>query len=431
MRSTSKSSKGKEVKTRMQEKINGAKKQGTSEALKPSKKAKKDVEEEIEDVDVDEQEEGEGEGEEVEDEDEDEDDEDVDQEGMERLMKALGEDGLDDFERAQLIALRGGPSDEDEDDGVNHVEESEEGEEESNDESGSEGDEVRDEADEESGEDGEKPEDEEEEEREVALDDVESIDEDAVPRQKIEIDNKVALERIRDSIMLDPSLPWTETLTITYPHVIEVDVDDDLQRELAFYKQALHGANTARTLATKHNFPFTRPADYFAEMVKSDAHMERIRQRLLDENAGIKKSEEKRKEREGKKFGKQVQLEKLKEREKSKKEMEERIKDLKRKRKDMLDNPVGEDFDVAVEDAIAGRPTKRSRGPGDGNPSRQARDKKYGFGGAKKRSKQNTRESTDNFGPSTRKGKKGLGNSKGGKSKRPGKSRRIAARSKQ
>jgi rRNA-processing protein EBP2 len=96
------------------------------------------------------------------------------------------------------------------------------------------------------------------------------------------------------------------------------------------YKQALHGANTARVLAAKHKFPFTRPSDYFAEMIKSDAHMERIRQRLLDESATIKKSEDKRKEREGKKFGKQVQIEKLKEREKSKKEMEERLKGLKR-----------------------------------------------------------------------------------------------------
>jgi rRNA-processing protein EBP2 len=96
------------------------------------------------------------------------------------------------------------------------------------------------------------------------------------------------------------------------------------------YKQALHAANTARTLAAKHNLPFTRPTDYFAEMVKTDAHMERIRQRLLDESATIKRSEEKRKEREGKKFGKQVQLEKIKERERSKKDMEERLKGLKR-----------------------------------------------------------------------------------------------------
>ena len=58
--------------------------------------------------------------------------------------------------------------------------------------------------------------------------------------------------------------------------------------------------------------------------------MERIRQKLLDENAAIKKSELKRKEREGKKFGKQVQIEKQKERERSKKDMEDRLKGLKR-----------------------------------------------------------------------------------------------------
>jgi rRNA-processing protein EBP2 len=65
-------------------------------------------------------------------------------------------------------------------------------------------------------------------------------------------------------------------------------------------------------------------------MVKSDAHMERIRQRLLDESATIKRGEQKRKEREGKKFGKQVQIEKAKERERSKKDMEDRLKGLKR-----------------------------------------------------------------------------------------------------
>jgi len=83
-------------------------------------------------------------------------------------------------------------------------------------------------------------------------------------------------------------------------------------------------------LAAEHGLPFTRPADFYAEMVKSDAHMERIRQRLVDEAAGIKRSEEKKREREGKKFGKKVQVEKRKERERDKKEIEERVKSLKR-----------------------------------------------------------------------------------------------------
>jgi rRNA-processing protein EBP2 len=229
------------------------------------------------------------------------------------------------------------------------------------------------------------------------------------------------------------------------------------------YKQALHGAKAARALATEHHLPFTRPDDFFAEMVKTDAHMERIRQRLLDESAGIAKSEARRREREGKKIGKQVQLEKLKERERSKKDMEERLKGLKRsalsslsliivsprsnfltakkkEHKGALHNAQADDdeaFDVAVEDAIADRrPTKRARGGkvGDSLP-RHVRDKKFGFGGHGKRDKQNTRSSTDDFDGSARRGRsggvRGKGRGRGGKGQsRLGKSRRVAARSK-
>ncbi|KAI0770082.1 eukaryotic rRNA processing protein EBP2-domain-containing protein [Fomes fomentarius] len=342
---------------------------------------------------------------------------------MERLMKALGEDGLDDFAQEQLRALAG--SDDEESD--EEEDEAEDEDEEQDEDSGGEDadDAAKENANAGPSEDVAIPVDE--------LSDDEYLDEDAMPRQKVEIDNKIAMERIRGTIALDPSLPWTETLTVTYPETIDVDVDDDLNRELAFYKQALHGAQAARALAQKHKFPFTRPADYFAEMVKSDAHMERIRQRLLDESAGLKRSEEKRKEREGKKFGKQVQIEKLKERQQNKKEVEERLKGLKRKRKDALDGGAGgdEDFDVAVEDAIADRPSKRAKGQ-NGKPKlpRTARDKKFGFGGAGRRSKQNTKDSTDSFVQRGGPGGKG-GKGKGAKAapKRPGKGRRMAQRS--
>lgn len=339
------------------------------------------------------------------------DGEENDEEAMQKLMELLGEDGFDDLD--------------DLDEGSAHdsEEEVEEVEDEENSEHGSEADS-----------DGS-----EDEEELVALDDLEDghIDEDVVPQQKVEIDNTVALRRIRETFQLDPSLPWTDTLVISYPQAIEVDVDDDLNRELAFYKQALHAANTARTLAATHSLPFTRPSDYFAEMVKSDAHMERLRSRLLDERAGIKKSEEKRREREGKKFGKQVQMEKLKERERSKKDMEERLKGLKRKRKGALENAEadgadGDAFDIAVEDAIADRPAKHAKGPGGKKMARNARDQKFGFGGQGRRSKQNTKASTDNFDSAPGKrgghGPKAARGSAGG-SKRPGKSKRVASRS--
>lgn len=209
------------------------------------------------------------------------------------------------------------------------------------------------------------------------------------------------------------------------------------------YKQALYSAEQARTLAAKHSFPFTRPSDYFAEMVKSDAHMERIRMKLLDERAGIKKAEDKRKEREAKKFGKKVQVEKQKERERSKKDMAERLKTLKRsmlwffsmnkpislfsstERKGALENAEadGEDFDVAVEDAIADRPAaKRAKGESGRKLPRSARDAKFGFGGKGKRTKQNTRSSTDSFATGPRK-------KKGDAGQRPGKSKRQAMKS--
>lgn len=41
------------------------------------------------------------------------------------------------------------------------------------------------------------------------------------------------MERIRDTIKLDPSMAWTETLAVTYSETIDVDVNDDLNRELA------------------------------------------------------------------------------------------------------------------------------------------------------------------------------------------------------
>ena len=106
-------------------------------------------------------------------------------------------------------------------------------------------------------------------------------------------------------------------------------------------------------------------------------------------------------------------------------------------RKDALDGGAQDDegFDVAVEDAISDRPSKRSKGEKSKLP-RQARDKKFGFGGAGRRSKQNTRSSTDDFEPRRGGGKPGAAKGgKGGKAgkgkppQRPGKSRRMAARS--
>lgn len=65
-------------------------------------------------------------------------------------------------------------------------------------------------------------------------------------------------------------------------------------------------------------------------MVKSDEHMGRIKKKLYDEAASKKASAEARKQRDLKKFGKQVQVAKLQQRHKEKRETLEKISALKK-----------------------------------------------------------------------------------------------------
>ena len=93
-------------------------------------------------------------------------------------------------------------------------------------------------------------------------------------------------ERVQD-IKLEGD--WIDTQHITSP-LAECDPSDDLQRELAIYNQALHSVSEAKKMLKSMNVPIERPADYFAEMVKSDEQMMRIRKRLLSEKDGMDKS---------------------------------------------------------------------------------------------------------------------------------------------
>ena len=56
------------------------------------------------------------------------------------------------------------------------------------------------------------------------------------------------------------------SLTATNP----LGIHDDLQREVAFYDVALEAVLEAKLLCHKAGIPFTRPDDFFAEMVKTD-----------------------------------------------------------------------------------------------------------------------------------------------------------------
>ncbi|GAB0145458.1 P450 monooxygenase-like protein [Epichloe bromicola] len=289
----------------------------------------------------------------------------------------------------------------------------------------------------------EEEEEDEEDEEDIPVSDLEDLDdedkEDLIPHARLTINNTSALLAALDRI----SIPKDQRTTFASHQSVSSsvntaesipDVSDDLQRELAFYSQCLEAAKAGRAKLLAEGVPFSRPKDYFAEMIKEDAHMEKVKAKLIEEASAKKASAEARKLRDLKKFGKQVQVAKLQERQKAKRETLEKIKNLKRKRHesggDMTTNEA-DIFDVSVDNELA-KHSQRSGPPGRGGSSsgpgakRQKKNEKYGFGGKKRHAKSGDAISSgDLSGFNTKRMKAGA------KTKsRPGKNRRKAMASK-
>jgi len=202
-------------------------------------------------------------------------------------------------------------------------------------------------------------------------------------------------------------------------------VHNDFKREMLFYRQAQATVLAALPRLHDMNIITRRPNDYFAQMVKTDDHMQKIRQKLVTKQMGIERGEKVKKLRELKKFGKKVQVEVQQKRQKEKREMMEDVKKFKKGQTDNLD---------FLE--------KRNSKKGEDRVSakRQAKDKKFGFGGKKRGQKHNTKESASDvseYRPFKKGGgKKGAtggrrpGGNKSGGNQRPGKSKRQKIKNK-
>ncbi|RMZ89308.1 hypothetical protein DV736_g3480, partial [Chaetothyriales sp. CBS 134916] len=270
--------------------------------------------------------------------------------------------------------------------------------------------------------------------------------EDAIPHQRLTINNGPALLAARSRISLLRKHPTPDkapfhlhnSLISTLPPAADSipDAMDDLKREAEFYNIARQATLDARAKLKAEGIPFTRPSDYFAEMVKTEGHMDKVKDKVRREGAERKGREEARRQRDARKFGKQVQRVKEEERARAKRDTLDKIKDLKRKRKGNLGENVREDIDgdddlfekIDVEKAGTKDRSGRERGAGGGgggppNAKRQKKDAKFGFGGKKKYGKSGNAESSadlSGFSMARMKGK--------AKPKRLGKSRRASAR---
>lgn len=209
-------------------------------------------------------------------------------------------------------------------------------------------------------------------------------------------------------------LEWVERLDVTLGPVPEIsgpqsspqnkdqkalDPEDDFKREMSFYRQAQAAVLTVLPRLHQLKIPTKRPTDYFAEMAKTDQQMQKIRQKLQAKQAAMEKSEKAKQLRALRKYGKKVQTEVLQKRQQEKSYMMTAIKKYQKGFSDKLDFLEGDQKPVArgpkagskgqqVKEGLKGQQMKK--GP---NAKRRYKNQKFGFGGKKKGSKWNTRES--------------------------------------
>lgn len=187
----------------------------------------------------------------------------------------------------------------------------------------------------------------------------------------------------------DASQRFADFLSVTVPlDRAAFAAEDDIAREQAFHDCSLAAVMQARPMCASLGIKFTRPADYYAEMVKSDEQMEKLRRRLMFDQKKIDAVEKRRREQEARKFGKKVQRNVEQGRvDQKRQDLEQMTRYRKQREKSSAAGSKLDDIADAelfgkahTPDALAGQPPhKRAKtGPGGPNKRRQAKNKRYG-----------------------------------------------------
>ncbi|EQC41911.1 hypothetical protein SDRG_00766 [Saprolegnia diclina VS20] len=275
-------------------------------------------------------------------------------------------------------------------------------------------------------------EDEEDDEEEIERRLVEEMQSKAAAETSA-IYNKDAMLRLANDLDLKQKFAWTETLDTCKVPLELSNAHDDLKREVAFYNQTLASVKDAKARLLKEKLPYKRPDDYFAEMLKSDAHMARVKDKLIYEQKKIAAVEERKKSQAHKKVAKELQTQKTKQRLQEKNDTLDAVKQWKkRKNTNNSGGTVVEDDDGSFDKMLDGAANKRKRDGDDGrdakrpkvNKKREVANKKWGSGGKTRADKKNSKKSTNDMSSFSRsRNNEGVGKRnaapKGGK--RPGK----------
>ncbi|CAN0096491.1 unnamed protein product [Ectocarpus sp. 4 AP-2014] len=236
--------------------------------------------------------------------------------------------------------------------------------------------------------------------------------------------NKAGL--LQKAAEMERAIPWEETLTVSDVPLELEDVHDDLKREVSFYNNALEAVKRGRSLLVAANVPYKRPEDFLCEMVKTDAHMDKIKDKLIFEQQKMDAFEQRKARQEQRKYAKELNSNKVAEKSKRKKEGLEEIEQWKKGAKRSRGGPLADDdgLDAVLSGNKAGG---REGGPGGRNTKREAKNKKFGFGGKKREKGQSDPRSLNDLSQyNPKQGGSGRSRSKPAKgSNRPGKSVRT------
>ncbi|PFH38282.1 hypothetical protein BESB_006230 [Besnoitia besnoiti] len=147
-------------------------------------------------------------------------------------------------------------------------------------------------------------------------------------RGMIAVNDIPGLEQKLEEIRYKPPagmrrVPWIETLAVVAAPVSgaekkseeaedgdelgekkkkSIGANQDLEREKYFMRLTSSAAVVALTRLRQRRLKFTRPSDFLAEMLKTDNHMARVRERLAAEKEHLADFEEKKRKKLNKKF---------------------------------------------------------------------------------------------------------------------------------
>lgn len=275
----------------------------------------------------------------------------------------------------------------------------------------------------------EEEQEEEQEEEEVQEQEEEEESEAAPPQFDPAITNVKALQSVAAELVnAKASLPWPEKFNVTPTTKLpfgtvgedglKIEIHDDLKREVVFHNLALESVHILRSQCDAENIPFTRPEDFFAEMVKTDDHMSMVKDKLIFETKKMEAFEQRKSNREQKLRAKEKHAHRIDEKNKYKKQHMREVQDW---------------ADSAANNRVGGGRVRDNdndylNNMGGPNKKRQAMDRKFGHGGKRGRFKQNDRKSMNDMSGYNPRGNFSGGNKTGGSGKRKGKRARDAAR---